>query len=221
MLVKQAADLHAEVQAASRQLATSPTVPPGVTAVIHDLAELLQASTPTDDEQVDPYLLASLMRGVINALVAEDRSDEDPTEVRRRMRVALEQVRVALRDIAERQPVAPSVDAKELVAWFDRVLDTVADEDKANLAGVSRRTWQRWTSPSGAAPSGPDLDRLRAVARAVAHLRFSFTPAGIVAWLHRPHPMLDGAVPLDRLAEPLAAPSAVAAAAATRANSSA
>lgn len=218
MLLKQAADLRDEVQAATRVLAGSTTVPAGVTAAIHRVADALTARTPSDDEQVDPYLLASLMQGVISALRVEDRRDDDPLVARRHMRVALEQVRVALRDIAERQHVSPAVDAKELATWVDRVLDSVSDEDKAGLVGVSRRTWQRWTSPDDGAPSGEDLDRLRSVARATAHLRYSFTPAGVLGWLRRPHPMLGGQPPLNLLMDPVRAPDAIAAAAATRAN---
>ena len=221
MWLTQAGELHDEVEAATRALETAEAVPADVSAAIHRVADAVVAQTRSEDEQVTPDLMVCLMRGVLNALLAEDRAGTDPKAVRRHTRIALEQVRVALRDIVEREPVAPAVDAKELVAWVDRVLDTVSDDDKADLVGVSRRTWQRWTSREGGAPAGPDLDRLRAVARATAHLRFSFTPTGVLQWLRRPHPALDGEAPVTLLADPVRAPDAIAAASATRANDAA
>ena len=45
-------------------------------------------------------------------------------------------------------------------------------------------------------------DRQQVVVEAVTELREAYTPEGVLAWFHRPHPQLAGRAPVDVLADP-------------------
>lgn len=195
MLFKTAEDLHERALELSFELRRSAALPAAFDHFVNDVVSTILDLTPTEESHLDPYLLWSLMGGAMRlqrALRARDR---------REGRIALEQVRVALRDIAEQQPVAPTRDAHALAQWLDGVLTDLSDDEKGRLAGVTRRTWGRWLAQEST-PGPQETARLRQLARAVAHLRFSFTPAGVASWLQRAHPQLDGRTPLETLKEP-------------------
>jgi putative toxin-antitoxin system antitoxin component (TIGR02293 family) len=124
---------------------------------------------------------------------------DDPTLARRDLRLGLEQVRQALRDMLDEHPVRSDRDPKELVRWLADTT-SVSQHDLAEVLEVAPRTLQRWLSASDtAAPSGDDEMRVNVVSRIVSHLRHSFTGPGTVRWLQRPHPQLDGRPPLTLL----------------------
>lgn len=88
---------------------------------------------------------------------------------------------------ADRSPV-------ELLEW----LGAAADASQAQIAVVLRvslRTLQRWLRRE-ARIGAPDEVHLRRLARAVNEMRHTLTPAGVLAWLVRPTPYLDGDTPL-------------------------
>lgn len=107
-----------------------------------------------------------------------------------RLLLAVERVRHVIRDALDER-VDGEGDTAAVVAGLDRRLAGVTRDDLAGIVGVDRRTLSRWRA--SAAPPGA---RLRLVARLVAILEHSWTPAGIVAWFHRPRRDLGGRTPL-------------------------
>jgi transcriptional regulator with XRE-family HTH domain len=131
--------------------------------------------------------------------------------------MALDGLSSAFDAIAEQQPVSDERSGKELVAWLAERAE-VSQAELAKLLGVSARQFQRWLSPSeSASPEGDDLRRVRTVARIVNQLRFSLTPAGVVAWFTWRLPDLNGKRPVDLLDKPARFPDLIGAAAETRA----
>jgi transcriptional regulator with XRE-family HTH domain len=109
-----------------------------------------------------------------------------------RLVLAVERVRHVIRDaLDERVDGDGDGDTAAVVARLDERLPGVTRDDLAGIVGVDRRTLSRWRA--SAAPPG---ERLRLVARLVAILGHSWTPAGIVAWFHRPRRDLGGRTPL-------------------------
>lgn len=216
MLAKQAEDFTRQLTEASFALATQPSVPEQVTGLIERVRDSVAALTLSERDEVDPYLLDALQNGLLRAWQAET-SGEDDAAYRRGMRVAVEQVRQALRDLAEDRPVSATAPAKDVARWLERILD-VSHDDIAGLLGVSRRTFDRWVAEQGTEPSGGEEFRLRQLTRAVSHLHHSFTGPGVVAWMRRPHPQLDGRAPVDLLDDPEQAAVLVSLAASTRAS---
>lgn len=215
MLTKQAEDLARELGEASVDLATRPRVPDRVVDVIEQVRDAVAAMTLTEQQELDPFLLDALQNGLLRAWQAET-SGDDPAS-RQAIRVAAEQIRQALRDIAEDRPVSVTASTKELARWLERVLDA-SHEDLAHLLGVSRRTLGRWVAHEGTEPAGAEALRLRQLARAVAHLHHSFTGPGVVAWMRRPHPHLEGRAPVELLDDPEEAAALASLAASTRAS---
>jgi transcriptional regulator with XRE-family HTH domain len=105
--------------------------------------------------------------------------------------LATERVRHVIRDALDERAGGGDGDTAAVMARLDERLPGVTRDDLAGIVGVDRRTLSRWRS-SGAPPGG----RLRLVARLVAILEHSWTPAGIVAWFHRPRRDLGGRTPL-------------------------
>lgn len=197
----EAATLLDEVAAAGRALAADPSVPDPVVALVKDLDRTLHAGSPLAGMAgIDPSHAEVLLGGAVLCLSAL--TVEDLTARRRRLRVGLEQMRQALRDIVESAPVRDDRPAAEVARLLLDALD-VPQSEVAALLGVSHRTLQRWVSTiDPTAPAGDDAARVRAVAAAVAHLRHAYTGPGMMRWFHRPVQSLDGATPADLLADP-------------------
>ncbi|HUH08879.1 MAG TPA: hypothetical protein VML96_13850 [Egibacteraceae bacterium] len=197
MLVKQLDELYEATQQASDRLAVQRRVPGEVRRAIGRVTEARESSTESELETLDPYLVMALDSG----LLAAWRAFESPAgdQRRRRVRVAVEQVRQALRDIREDGAVSDARPVKDVAGWIDDALDS-AQADIAGLLGVSLRQYQRWVSKTdAAAPRGEDAQRVRVLARLVSHLRHALTGPGVVAWLATGHPALDGAAPASLL----------------------
>lgn len=187
------------LDAVQRQMAVSTTVPAEVEQLVDDLSD--QLTTANAYLAFDPYLSNSLFVGLLageKGLRAENADDR-----RRRLRLALEQVRHVLRDVLDELPAAEDTDIHEVIRF---VVDTarVPQREIAPLMGVHLRTLQRWISGE-ARPDGDDEARVRLVARTFSHLRHVFTGPGAVRWFSRPHPALDGTTPLTLLDDPIAA----------------
>lgn len=185
-----------DVTAASEELARSAVVPEGVRELIRTLPDRLHADAPSRALFGDPYLAEHAYAGAARAAVAL--LDADPRAARRSVRLAVEQLRQALRDVLEAGPVDEDVPAKEVAPWLEATLG-LPQQQIAGLMGVSVRTWQRWLTDGQ--PEGAQLARLRRVARLVLHLRHTLTGPGVARWFLRPHPLLkDGAgTPADLL----------------------
>lgn len=147
--------------------------------------------------RIDPYLLVALQQGVISALRALGVAKT--ADKRRQLRIALERMRQALRDVAEGMPASEDRSAREIVRWLVDVLD-VPQADIAELLGVHPRKFQRWLSTADPSePHDEDALKIRMLARITNHLRHAFSGPGVVAWLERPHPELKGQAPMDLL----------------------
>lgn len=193
-------DLLEELTAASTALAAAGDVPPAVRSFIRVLPARLHADSPSAALQGHPYLAEHAFAGAARA--AAGLLDDDPVAARRSARVALEQVRQALRDVLEARPVDQDVPASTVAAWLERVLG-LPQQQVASLVGTSARTWQRWLT--GAAEPDPYLSsRLRRIAQLTQQLQHSLTGPGVGRWFARPHPLIkDGAgSPLDLLDDP-------------------
>lgn len=214
MLLKRLPELLDQLNEASRALAGSETTPDAVERAV---TELRNARTEEDIDalgELDPYLVQALDRGLLAAWEALQR--DDPRDRRRTLRLALEQARQALRDLADETPVSEARTAKEVARWLNQVTGW-SQQEAADLLGVDRRQLQRWVSAAETTtPRGEDARRLRVVARVVAHLRHAMTGPGVAAWLQRPHPTLGGAAPTSLLLDAEATPRLIALAAAAR-----
>jgi putative toxin-antitoxin system antitoxin component (TIGR02293 family) len=190
--------LLAQLDDATQRLAISETVPDEVATLVDRFDELLYARNPEAGfASTDPYLAEGLLGGAVVCLKALRHDDE--RLARRDLRLGLEQVRQALRDMVDEHAVRADRDSTELVRWLAETA-SVPQAELADVLGVGARTLQRWLSETdAAAPAGDDDMRLRVVARLVNHLRHSFTGHGAIRWLQRPHPQLDNAAPAELL----------------------
>ncbi len=191
--------LLAELTEAVATLARAATVPPSVRELVRALPRRLHADAPANALAGDPYLAELVFAGAARAAVAL--LDPDERGGRRAARLALEQVRQALRDIAEARPVDEDVAPARVAAWLEATL-AVPQAQVAGLVGTSTRTWQRWLT--GTTPDPDLLTRLRRIARLTMHLRHALTGPGVARWFSRPHPLIkEGAgCPADLLDEP-------------------
>jgi len=206
------AGLLGQVNDATILLQRSATVPDEVAELIDSFEPTLGAATPLR-LQADPYLMTTLWAAAFRAEKAL--RQEDSTQQRRDVRVALEQFRHALRDISEDRPYTDDAPVRDILA---RTADVLSAPQKtlAGLLGVSVRQLQRWLAPDGTEPAADDAARIRAVGQAVNQLRHSFTGPGVIAWFYRQHPVL-GQPPLELLDDPLSYPRLLGAATGTRA----
>lgn len=169
-------------------LAEDPQVGDEARKFIRELPLRLHADAPGGVISPDAFLSEQVYAGV--ALAAAALLEDSERVARRQARLALEQVRQALRDIAEGRPLGDDRPASELVLWLEATLDA-GPTKLAELVGTTPRTWQRWRTGEQI-PDDVGQLRLRRLVGAVAHLRFSLTAAGVVDWFQRPHPALKG-----------------------------
>jgi uncharacterized protein (DUF2384 family) len=204
--------LLGRVNEATKLLQRSKAVPAEVEQLIDSFERELGAATP-QRFTADPYLTTMLWAAAFRAEKAL-RHDND-VDRRRDVRVALEQFRHALRDIAENRPYNDDVPVREVLAKTAEVL-AAPQKTLADLLGVSVRQLQRWLAQDGSEPVARDAARIRAVGQLVNQLRHSLTGPGVVAWFYREHPVL-GRRPIDVLDDPLGFPELLKAATAARA----
>lgn len=144
--------------------------------------------------EIDPYLSSAMLAAVVQAL----RADED--DRRGDLRVAIEQIRQALRDMLDEQPVWRG-GAKHAAVWLRA--HGLSTRDLAELLDVGESTVRRWSSTEDdTAPTGDNELRVLILAKAVNHLRHAMTARGAMQWLQRPHPVLNGERPIDHLDDP-------------------
>lgn len=190
-----------QVGSATKVLRRSENVPEDVERLIDDLDTKLHADTPLRLE-VDPYLSTTLFAGALRAV--KGLRHDNASERRRDVRIALEQLRHALRDIVDGSPFAADVPVRDVLVRLANSLN-VPQADLADLLDVSIRQLQRWLSPDGPSLSGADEARVRIVAQIVNQLRHVFTAPGVLAWFRRPHPHI-GRAPIELLDDPSSYP---------------
>jgi len=165
-------------------------------AIVAEVGRIADAVPQTPDPltDMDPYLRSALLTGLIHAMRAADARD------RRQLRLFLETVRQALRDLIDERPVWRG-GPKHAAQWLRQ--QGIGLADLVDLTGVSESSWRRWTSADDdAAPSGEAADRIVVLAKVVNHLRHAMTSRGAVQWLQRPHPEFDDRRPIDDLKDP-------------------
>jgi hypothetical protein len=168
-------------------------VSPDLVQQVRRLADSIPR-TPEPLGDMDPYLRSALLIGIIHALVAAENFD------RLELRITVERVRQALRDLLDERPVWRA-GPKSAVIWLRERGLTLSD--LANLLVASETSVRRWSSPDDdTVPSGDYADRAMVVAKIVNHLRHAMTSRGVVQWLQRPHPELDDRRPVDELKDP-------------------
>jgi hypothetical protein len=113
--------------------------------------------------------------------------------------VRAERIRHVIRDVLDATLECDPDDAKALVDRLFAWLPRVPQGDIADLTGRDVRTLQRWAKAS---PKHAADRRLQLVVEAIALLRRSWTPEGIVAWFRRPRRDLGGKAPLDVIDDP-------------------
>lgn len=205
-----------ELHALNMELARFAAIPPAIQAEVRELTDAVDRAHGSW-ASVDPHYVEILLRATLSAQIAL--MEPGLPGSRDRLRMALDGLVSAFDAIAEQEPVSDDRSGKELVAWLAEHAE-VSQAELAHLLGVSPRQFQRWLSPAETAgPEGDDLRRVRAVARIVNQLRFSLTPAGVIAWFSRRLPQLGRRRPLDLLERPERLPELIALAADTRATS--
>jgi hypothetical protein len=205
-------ELLDRVNDATKLLQHSETVPDEVAGLIDGLESSLGAAVPLRFD-ADPYLMTALWAAAFRAEKAL--RHDNAADRRRDVRVALEQLRHALRDITEAQPYNDHAPVRDVLA---HTADTLAAGQKtlADLLGVSVRQVQRWLADDGPEPAADDAARIRVIGQLVDQLRHALTGPGTVAWFYRTHPVL-GRRPIELLDDPLAYPRLRGAAQAVRA----
>jgi uncharacterized protein (DUF2384 family) len=166
-------------------------------------------TTPTALLGVDPYLAQAILGGVVESLKAL--YGEDKRVQRRQLRIGIEQLRQALRDVISEEPASPSQSAGSLARWLVDSLH-VSVGDVAGVVGVSERTFHRWMRDDSVEPSPDDRARLAMVARMANQLRHVFTGPGVIGWFDRPSTALAGSTPTSLLRDPVRYPEVLAAA---------
>ena len=215
-----AVDIHNPAEIASvlgdanRRLARELHTPAAVAALAQDVAGAIAAGDDGDAAAVNPWLWIRVQRAALKAQAAL--LADDP-ERRRELRLALEQMRFLFARIAERAPIGDERPIGEVARWLDGTLESVAQSRKAQLLGVSQRTYQRWISTRAPSrPSGDEERRLRITARLVNQLRHSLTAPGVIDWFEHRRADLGGDTPAEALADPARTEALVVVAAASR-----
>lgn len=193
-----AAALLPKVTSASEHLARTSNPGLDLAAAIEEVVDALPLhDIETGFADLDPYLGEAILASALTCLRA--RYVTDPKDQRRMLRLGVERLRQALRDVCEESITSDTRPAGELVGWLVSDLD-LSQHDVAELLGVSVRTLQRWLSPTNSStPSGSEAARVRIVARLASHLRHTFTGPGVLRWFERPSPELAHHPPRDLL----------------------
>jgi hypothetical protein len=208
MLTTQFPVLLDEVNAATVSLRRSRAeVPPDVAALVDSLDVALHAEAPLN-LPADPYFASALYAGALRSMKAL--RHDNVSAQRRDLRVALEQVRHALRDIVGSHWVSDDVPIHEVLEHLVEML-RLPQSDVAHLLGISTRQLQRWLAGDGSTPSGREEARIRMVAQLANQLRHAYTAQGVPAWFDHRIPGLSS-TPLDLLDDPVHFPDLMAAA---------
>lgn len=183
--------------AMSERLAGTDEAPPQVLEFAAELSGQVIRIQRGEWPPIDPYLLAELMQTV--AAVEQTLRNPDPTRQIEELEIELEALHDIFGDIQEDAPIRDDRPAIEVARWLKET--TGASNAELTVLGPSKRTWERWLSPSGASePHGDDEARVRMAARIVNQLRHALTAPGVMRWFAVPHPALGGRTPGELLA---------------------
>lgn len=192
-------DLLLTLEEATKQIATSTEVSSAVKEAVLSIAERIAESSEREFEEIDPYLSNAFQRGLTVSLLG---LRLEGGRERTLLRLGIEQMRQAVRDVREGTAIRDEVSLKDRVRWLAGILH-VPQADLAELLGSNQRQVQRWLSTTDPAePKGDDAWRVDLVTRVVNHLRHVLTPQGVFYWFDSPHPDLKGESPGALLEDP-------------------
>jgi hypothetical protein len=181
-----------------RRLAAADEAPAEVLEFAEELSAAVIGIQRGEWPEIDPYLLAELMQTV--AAVEQTLRVQDASRQCEQLEIELEALRDIFGDLRESGPVRDDRPAIEVARWLKET--TGASNQELTLFGPSKRTWERWLSPSGdSEPRGEDEARVRIAARIVNQLRHAMTPRGVMRWFTAGHPALAGQPPAMLVAE--------------------
>jgi hypothetical protein len=212
--VEDASRSAAVLARANARLAREPAIPADIVQLVRELNRGVAEADIGRWADVDPYQASLFHKGLSEAVEAV--WQEEPSQARDAMRLALERMRHALSEIASTEPVADDRSARDIVAWLVRTVE-IPQGEMARLLGVERRKLGRWLN-EGVEPSGDDDFRIRAVARIINQLRHTLTPVGAVRWFDRSRRQLGGRPPIELLSHPEYLPELMQLAASARAS---
>jgi hypothetical protein len=186
----------------SRRVTQEREVPQWIGTWLADVCTAIGETPATDLEGIAEHDWASLQAAALRLAGAVFHADnEDPHKLRRRVRLGIEELKFRMARLAEAQPVNDSQPIRAVAAWLDKSLD-LTQAAKAELFGISERTWQRWTSEhEPAEPTGDTATKVRLLARVVNELRHVMTATGSARWAQKPLPDLGGLTPLQAFGE--------------------
>lgn len=165
-------------------------------ATVRTLSEAIDHAVPPslDAEQVAE--IRGDLLAIVQSVLTHDTAH--PFDSYEQTLLHLEAIRHVVRDVLD-QHVPGEHDARAVIAGLEDALGRVGRKELAQLLGTSERSIQRiLASDEPVAPSR----RLLLVARLVELLRRGWTEEGVMAWLARPRPALDGRAPLDVIDDP-------------------
>jgi hypothetical protein len=155
----------------------------------HTAGRLSEAINRSAPPSLDPEQLAEIRGELLEILQRVANGDpKRPLDSVEAGLLSLEAIRHIVRDALDQQAPGEG-DARALLAGLEEALPRVGRRDLADLLGTSERSLQRILASSTIVEPGR---RLRLVARLVSLLRRGWTSEGVIAWLHRHRPELDG-----------------------------
>lgn len=163
---------------------------------VGQLSEAIDHAVPPSLDPEDVAEIRGDLLAITRSVLAHD--PKRPLDSYEQALLRLEAIRHVIRDALD-QHLPGEHDARTLVAGLEEALPRVGRRELARLLGTSERSLQRVLASR--APVEP-ARRLLLVARLVELLRRGWTPEGVVAWLERPRPALDGASALDAIDDP-------------------
>lgn len=163
---------------------------------VGQLSEAIDHAVPPGLAPEDVAEIRGDLLAITQSVLAHD--PKRPLDSYEQALLRLEAIRHVIRDALD-QHLPGEHDARALIAGLEEALPRVGRRELARLLGTSERSLQRVLASR--APVEP-ARRLLLVARLVELLRRGWTPEGVVAWLERPRPALDGASALDAIDDP-------------------
>ena len=163
---------------------------------VRQLAEAIDRAVPPSLGPEEVAEIRGDLLAIVQSVLVHDR--ERPLDSYEQALLRLEAIRHVIRDALD-QHLPGEHDARALIAGLEEALPRIGRRELARLLGTSERSLQRALASRRAVEPAR---RLLLVARLVELLRRGWTPEGVVAWLERPRPALDGASALDAIDDP-------------------
>jgi hypothetical protein len=181
------------------EVVSRPEIDSSIEGRLDEVATRLKGLKPEIEAlEFDLEQSAALLSAILDVDHAMHAGDEDLDRFEEAL-LGIERVRQVIRDALDEFVGGADADRRRLVRAITESLPGIKQTELADLLGVDPRTIRRWSTE----PGEPE-HRLLTVARLVAVLRHAWTPAGVMAWFHRPRRDLDGSAPIELITDPAA-----------------